>query len=209
MTTINWDDSLREFIAQAGSSQPTPGGGSVSAVVAALGAAMTSMVSNLSLGEKYGDVRSQIEDVLARMRGLSTTCERMFHADITSFGRYMEALKLPRGTEEEKEHRTQALQRATVDAIEVPLRLIKLCKEGLMLTLGIAKSANRQVISDLGIAAILFAAAAESSLLTVEINLSSLQVNELRQHYAKQATDLIESIEQMKSEALAITRSRM
>ncbi|MGE7664812.1 cyclodeaminase/cyclohydrolase family protein [Ureibacillus composti] len=209
MSMITWDDSIRNFVQQAGSSNPTPGGGSVAALIAALGASMTSMVGNLSQGEKFVHIQPQIDDVIEKMSSLTAECEELFHADITSFNKYMDALKLPKGTDEEKLNRKNAIYEATIHAIDVPLRLIEVCRVGMVCTLSIAESSNNNVISDLGIGAILFESAAQSALLTIDINLASLKDLELKHHYSAKVSSLISEISEMKNKALQITRDRL
>ncbi|WP_159886988.1 cyclodeaminase/cyclohydrolase family protein [Paenibacillus puerhi] len=209
MSTITWDDSIRSFLQQAGSSNPTPGGGSVAALVAALGASMTSMVSNLSQGEKFAHIHSQIAEVIEKMSGLTAECEELLHADITSFSQYMDAFKLPKSTDEEKLLRKRAIHEATIQAIVVPLRLIEVCRTGMACTHSLAESSNKNVISDLGIGAILFEAAAQSALLTIEINLASLQDLELKSHYSDKLSSMISEIGDLKNKAIQITRARI
>lgn len=209
MSEVSWDQSIRSFVGQAGSASPTPGGGSVAALVAALGASMTSMVANLSQGEKFAAVRQQVEETLREMERLSVSSEELLHADVASFERYMDALRLPKGSDEEKNERRRALEEAASRAIEVPLRLIELCREGLAHTLRIAEGSNKNVVSDLGIGAILFEAAAQSALLTVEINLGALRDEKQKTLYSSRAAALIRDIASLKAEALRISRSRM
>ncbi|MDG0792091.1 cyclodeaminase/cyclohydrolase family protein [Cohnella ginsengisoli] len=197
MSDISWDQSIRSFIGQAGSADPTPGGGSVAAVVAALGAAMTSMVGRLSQGDKFTAIRPQIEETLAEMTRLSAECETLMHADIASFGQYLSALRLPKATEDEKAQRRAALRDAAVQATAVPLRLMAQCREGLTYTLRIAEGANKNVLSDLAIASILLEAAARSALLTAEINFGALGVPPLAAAYAEQANEEMRRIADM------------
>ncbi|TCM95845.1 formiminotetrahydrofolate cyclodeaminase [Paenibacillus sp. BK033] len=208
-TTITWDDSIRSFLRQAGSSNPTPGGGSVAALIAALGASMTSMVGNLTQGEKFADIQSTISEVIEKMRRLTAECEELLQADIASFNGYMDALKLPKSSDEEKRIRTNALHEAAIQAIDVPLRLMQVCREGLVFTHRIAESSNKNVISDLGIGAILFEAAAQSALLTIEINLASLKDAERKQHYSDTLTSLMSEIQDLKNKSLQVTRNRI
>ncbi|MWC27666.1 cyclodeaminase/cyclohydrolase family protein [Paenibacillus sp. MMS18-CY102] len=206
---VSWDSSIRVFLQQAGSPAPTPGGGSVAALIAALGASMATMVGNLSQGGKYAPIQPQIVEVIEMMASLTTECEELHHADITCFNYYMEALKLPKVTDEEALIRNQAIHEAAIHAIDVPLRLIEVCKAGIICTHRIAESSNKNVISDLGIGAILFEAAAQSASLTVEINLNSLQDLLLKRQYASKLSLWISEIENLKNETLQIARNRI
>ncbi|OPA76862.1 methenyltetrahydrofolate cyclohydrolase [Paenibacillus selenitireducens] len=209
MSIVTWDHSIRSFVEEASSAEPTPGGGSVAALIGALAASMTSMVGNLSQGEKYIAYQDEMNEVLAKMERLIGNCEELLASDITSFQQYMDALKLPKGTDEEKEARKQAIQTATLAAIQVPLRLMEVCREGMQWTWRIAETSNKNVISDLGIGAILFEAAAQSALLTVEINLASLKDEALKQQYEVQASAWMQEMEALKRDTLRVVRSRM
>ncbi|MFF2886392.1 cyclodeaminase/cyclohydrolase family protein [Paenibacillus sp. NPDC057967] len=209
MSNVSWDDSIRRFLHQAGSPDPTPGGGSVAALVAALGASMTAMAGSLSQGEKFAAYEAQIQETLSEMRRLSAASEELLHADIESFNGYMAALKLPKATEDEKASRKLALESATLHAIEVPLRLMRLCRDGITSTAAIADSANKHVISDLGIGVILFEAAARSALLTVEINLRSMPESAMKSRYAEQAAALMDEMELRCKAVLHTARQRM
>ncbi|MDF2835059.1 MAG: Formiminotransferase-cyclodeaminase [Paenibacillus sp.] len=206
---ITWDGSIRHMLQKAGSASPTPGGGSVAALAAALGPSMASMVANLSQGEKFAHIQAEMAAVLDELTDLTAQCETLFHEDMETFEQYMQALKLPRDTDGAIDRRRQAIREATVQAIEAPLRLIEACRKGLRCAHGMVGIANKQVISDLGIGAILFEAAAQSALLTVEINLASLKDEEQRSVYAVRLSESMSEIEQLKSSTLQETRRRM
>lgn len=209
MSSQVWDQSIRYFLERAGSSSPTPGGGSVAALAAALGAAMTSMAGKLSQGEKFAQFQPQITGVIQEMQSLSGECEKLLQADMASFDQYMDALKLPKSTDEEKQRRKNALHQAALQAIDVPLRLITACRRGMIHTRSIAEISNKNLISDLGIGAILLEAAAQSALLTVEINLAALADPELAQQYRERLSALMEEISKLKGSVLQVVRSRI
>ena len=121
----------------------------------------------------------------------------------------MEALKLPKDTDVQKQIRKNAIHQAIIGSIDVPLRLVEVCKIGMEYTYSIAQSSNKSVISDLGIGTILFEAAAQSALLTVEINLASLQDEALKLQYGNQIYWLIDEIAELKMKTLRVTRDRI
>ncbi|QDY85649.1 cyclodeaminase/cyclohydrolase family protein [Paenibacillus polymyxa] len=209
MSELSWNQSIGHFLKKAASAAPTPGGGSVSALAAALGAAMTSMTANLSQGEKFAQFREQMTQVISNMERLSTHCEELMAADIQSFEQYMTALRLPKETDEEKRYRTHSLQTAVIAAIEVPMRLLEVCRDGLSQAYNIVEIANKNVISDLGIGAILFEAAAQSALLTIDINLASLKDLDVKQSYEAKTAALLREIAQIKEQTLLTVRSRI
>ncbi|ADO54917.1 cyclodeaminase/cyclohydrolase family protein [Paenibacillus polymyxa] len=209
MSELSWNQSIAHFLKEAASAAPTPGGGSVSALAAALGAAMTSMTANLSQGEKYAHFREQFAQVISSMERLSIHCEELMAADIQSFEQYMTALRLPKETDEEKRYRTHSLQTAVIAAIEVPMRLLEVCRDGLSQAYNIVEISNKNVISDLGIGAILFEAAAQSALLTIDINLTSLKDLDVKQSYEAKTAVLLREIGQIKEQTLLTVRSRI
>ncbi|MFX3635628.1 MAG: cyclodeaminase/cyclohydrolase family protein [Candidatus Pristimantibacillus sp.] len=209
MTALSWDQSIRSFIAQLASTSPAPGGGSVAALAASLGTAITVMVGNFTQDERFVHVQPQIDEVMERMQLLCAECEDLFASDIISFETYLAALKLPHHTEEEKAFRKQAVQLGAINAIDVPIRLMEVCKTGMVYASSIAEVSNCHVASDLGIGVILLEAAAQSALLTIDINLPALHDLELKQQYFDKAEALRIEIAALKSNTLTTVRNRM
>nr|WP_170143694.1 cyclodeaminase/cyclohydrolase family protein [Paenibacillus flagellatus] len=201
-----FDRTIRTFLREAGAAVPTPGGGSVAALVGALGAAMASMAANFTTGGKFADAEEAMEEAVRRLQGWTRDCEDMLEADIASFDRYMAALKLPKGTDDEKRIRKQALRDAVRQAIEVPLGLMRVCRDALELTAAIAPSVNPNVVSDLGIGALLFESSAQSAYLTVEINLAALADEDERRSYDKRAAGLLREAAALKERAVGSAR---
>lgn len=201
-----FDRTIRSFLEEAGSATPTPGGGSVAALVGALAAAMVSMAARFTQGAKFAEAEPAMREAAARLQNWTRDCEDLLQADIASFDRYMAALKLPKATDEEKHTRSQALQEAAMQAIEVPLALMRVCRDALQLTADIADGANPNVISDLGIGALLFEASARSSYLTVEINLASLKDEEEARRLDARASELLRTCAELKERAVGSVR---
>ncbi|TCP55463.1 formiminotetrahydrofolate cyclodeaminase [Tumebacillus sp. BK434] len=204
-----FDTTIRSFLTQAASNSPTPGGGSVAALVAALGASMTSMVGNLTQGAKFADVEANMTAAVERMTAAIGQFEQLLEADMASFDRYMAALKLPKDTDEQKAARSQALQEASIHATEVPMRLARLCLDALQISATIGETANKNVISDLGIAALLLESAAQSALLTVDMNLPGLKDLERKSAYAAERDALLNSITPLKDQIVTTVRKRL
>ncbi|GAA3401235.1 cyclodeaminase/cyclohydrolase family protein [Paenibacillus hodogayensis] len=210
MTTTEgsrFDRTIRSFLEEAGAAVPTPGGGSAAALVGALGAAMVSMTANFTQGEKFADVGPAMREAVDRLSGWTRDCEDLLEADIASFDRYMTALKLPKGTDEEKRARAEALRHASQQAIEVPLALMRVCRDAMELTARLAAAGNPNVISDLGIGALLFETSARSAYLTVEINLASLKDEGERDAYEERASALLRECEEWRDEAVGRVRA--
>lgn len=161
---------LGVFLDDLASSDPTPGGGSASALAAAAGAALVAMVARLS--EKQAGERS----VALRDRGdaLRQTLSRLIETDAAAFDAVLAAYKLPRGSDEEKSHRREAVQAALTRAADVPLQVAAGGLAVLQSAMDLVESANPNAVSDLGVAAALAAAGVEGARLNVLINATSI-----------------------------------
>ena len=116
--------SVNQFVEETASKASVPGGGSVSAMVGALGAALMEMVANLTIGkEKYAGVQEEMQALAAEGAALHEELLAGIKKDSESFNGYMRALKLPKETEEEKKIRTAALQQGLKEATEAPLAI--------------------------------------------------------------------------------------
>jgi formiminotetrahydrofolate cyclodeaminase len=168
--------SISEFLNETASSSPTPGGGSVAALAASLGLALTSMVCHLTIGKKkYADVQAQIEALLKRSEPLRARATAIIDEDTAAFDKVMAAFGMPKETSEQIVVRGVAIQQATKEAALVPMRLMELCAEAMPLVKTVAEKGNTNSLSDAGVAALMLAAACEGAALNVKINLASLE----------------------------------
>jgi len=207
---VKWfDKSIGEFLTAAASATPTPGGGSVSALVAALGAAMGAMVANLSTGSKFESIQSDVQYVIDAMTSCLVTFEHSLEQDIDCFSSYMRALRLPKVTEVEKVARRHALTLATKQATEVPMRLAEECVVALATLTRISTTANRQVLSDLGIAAILLESAVSSAVLTADINLVTMKDDSVRNLFADRRNLVVTSATNYRQSLLQTVHMRL
>lgn len=163
--------SLRAFSDQLSSRSPAPGGGSVSALCGALGAALTSMVGQLTSGKAgYEGLWSRCDEAAVQAQRLREAFLADIDADTAAFDAIMAAMALPKGSPEEKRARGQAIQAATRRAIEVPLRVLERTVQALD-PLEVALLGNENARSDAGVAALVLRAAAEGAWYNVAINL--------------------------------------
>ncbi|MDR9853918.1 cyclodeaminase/cyclohydrolase family protein [Paenibacillus sp. VCA1] len=204
-----FDQTVRRFLQAAASSAPTPGGGSVAALAAALGASMGSMVANITSGPKFESVREKMADIVKLMEAAMAEAELFLKKDMESFNGYMAALALPKGTDEEKRHRSVALQQAAVQAASVPLHLMKRCLEIMSALAGVTVQVNKNVISDLGIALLMLDAAVQSAWITVEINLGSMKDDGVRTSFEETGTELSARSAELKEQVLQQIRKRL
>lgn len=167
--------SLEGFLARLASADPEPGGGAAAALVAATGAALVSMVANLTVGkEKYAAVQAEMEGARARAQTLVRDLAQAIDLDAESFRKVMAAYKLPRETDEQKADRKRAIQQAMREATVDPARVVRLSQEIADLSRVVMEKGNVQAITDAAIAAVLADAAAVSAALNVKINLGPI-----------------------------------
>ncbi len=172
---------LSAFLGELASDSPTPGGGSVAALCGALGAALSSMVANLTIGKKkYADVEEEMKKTLAGTETLRLELTQMIDEDAAAFDMVMAALKMPKETDEQKASRTAALQRALVDAATVPLAVMEMCIGVISLAKPVAEHGNANAVSDAGVAALVGRAGVHAAGLNVLINLGGIHAPEHR-----------------------------
>mgnify|MGYP005839727577 CR=1 FL=1 len=170
------DLTLNRFLDALASKEPVPGGGSGAALAGALGAALVSMVCNLTIGKKgYEAVEQEMRSLLAQSEAIRAELPQLLEADTQAYGRVMAAYRMPRNTEEEKRTRDAAMQERLKEAADVPLKIAERCGQIVALALPAARMGNKWAVSDAGVAALLGEASLHSALLNVEINLASIQ----------------------------------
>jgi formiminotetrahydrofolate cyclodeaminase len=168
--------TVAQFLDELASQAPVPGGGSGAALVGALGAALASMVCNLTVGKpKYADVQGEIQALLAQTEALRARLTALIDEDIAVYYRLSSAYKMPKETEEQKAARTAAIQDILRDATKVPMQIAEACVQVLQLCKPIAEKWNVGAVSDAGVAALLAEAALRSAALNVLINLAAIK----------------------------------
>jgi formiminotetrahydrofolate cyclodeaminase len=173
------DKPVTNFLDELASNAPAPGGGSVAALSGALGAALISMVCNLTVGKKgYEDVQDDIHDLLAQSEALRKELADLLEADVEAYTGYSVAAKMPRSTDEEKAERAQAMQAALKVATDVPLRIAEAAVKVMDLCMPAAEKGNKWAVSDAGVAVLMAEASLRSAALNVLINLGSLKDQE-------------------------------
>lgn len=168
--------SIQTFLDELASKASTPGGGSAAAIMGAMGAALVSMVCNLTIGKKnYLEVEAEMQAVLAQAETLRTRLTDMVRADVEAFDRVMGAYGLPKDTEAQMATRSNAIQEALRAATEVPLECARACAEVIALCRRVAEKGNRNVISDAGVGVLAGYAALRSAALNVYINAGAIK----------------------------------
>ena len=198
------------FLDKLASRSPEPGGGSVSALVAALGAALVSMVGNLTLGkEKYADVQDQIEELLASSEGLRGELQELIQKDTEVYAGVSAAYKLPRETEEEKAERERRVQDALKLAAEVPFEICEKCLQVARISETSAHIGNVGAVSDAGVAVLLAEAAAQSAALNVKINVNSIADKEYGQARWQRVGEVLEEAAELRERVMRITYEKL
>lgn len=171
-------ESIERYLADASAMQPTPGGGSASALAGATGAAMACMAANFTVGnKKFESVRPRVEELLARCNAARTTLLELVDADVAAYAHVARAYSMPRTTADEKAARTAAIQSALSEAMAPPLRTFVVCADVIDALVELADLANPNLVSDVGVAAALALGALEGAQLNVEVNLAGLKAD--------------------------------
>ncbi len=194
--------SLKEFNSKLASDSPTPGGGSVAGLSAALGASLSSMVVHLT---KEGDL-GKYEDELADHRAFAL---ELIDKDALSFNKVMDAFKMDKDTDEAAQKRKEAIQSALYEASLTPMETIKLAKDVLEITEEVARKGNKNAISDAGVAALMALASVKSAAYNVYINTASLNDEDKAKRLEEKTERLVKESEEIADEVERICKERI
>ena len=184
--------NLKEFAAETASESPAPGGGSISAYMGALGAALATMVANLSSHKRGWDDRwKEFSDVAEKGQALIKELIALVDEDTAAFNRIMDVFAMPKGTPEEKAARDKAMEEATLYAASVPLKTMEASLKALPLALEMAEKGNPASASDAGVAALAAVAGIRGAALNVRINSAGLTDKAPAQPLLKRAEEII------------------
>ncbi len=208
--TIYASEPLQVYLDDAASKKPAPGGGSVSACVGALGAALVGMVCNLTRGrEKFADVEAEVSRLVVDSEAARARLEQLLQEDTTAYNGVIAAYKLPKETPGEQAARTAAIQAGLIVAADVPLEICRVAVGVCRLAKIAAGIGNPQAVTDAGIGAILGEAAVVGAALNVKINLGSIK----DEAYVAKAAAEIEALQDeaatLRVETHAITLSKL
>jgi len=185
------DLTLDGFVEQLGSSEPVPGGGSASAVAAALGASLVAMVATLSQGRpKYAAHAALHERAVERGHALASRFLDLADDDAAAYAGFARAMKLPRETADEQAARSAALAASARGAAHVPMLMVEACVELVALAEALAGRSNVNASSDLNVAAMLGEAAARGAAENVIVNLPAIG----DESYAGEATVRVKTL---------------
>ncbi len=191
------DISFTGYIEQLSSNSPTPGGGNVSATCGILASSLGEMVCNLTIGKKkYLEVEAEITKLKEILSSKKDIFEKLAEEDNLAFDKVMEAFKLPKATDEEKEFRINQIEIATLKAMAVPLSVMRNCYDLLEPLKIISSKGNKNSVSDTGVAVLLAQSGAKGAYLNVLINGSSLKHLNSSIEMIKEADLLISQIDE-------------
>jgi len=205
-----YDLPFRKVVAVSASDAPTPGGGSVSALVGTLGVAMTAMVGNLTFGKpKFKDVEPEIKEITGAAYFIINRLEKLVAADIAAFGKFMDVYRMPKNTDEEKAKREEQMQKALKTATDTPMEIARTLLEALEITERLSKIGNKMAISDAGVAAYVCEAAINAVLLSADINIPMIKDQEYVQAIVAEKEELVRKAKDLKEKAVAEVQERM
>ena len=204
------DMGVEPFLEALASSAATPGGGSAAAIIGAMGAALVSMVCNLTIGKKkYADVEDEMKHVLGKAESLRRRLTGMIEDDVQAFDKVMAAYGMPKETDADKARRDDAIQAALKLATDVPLRCAQAAREVIDLA-GIASDkGNLNVISDAGVAVLAGYAALRSAALNVFTNARMINDKAFANAKLEELQELLAGAESATEEAYDVVKGKM
>lgn len=192
---------LYQFLDELASAAPTPGGGGAAAIMGAMGAALISMVANLTIGKKgYELVETEMKSQLAESEALRAQLTDMVADDVGAFNQLMAAYRMPKETDIQKAARHEAIQAGLKQATRVPLNCAKTCAAVIRVAQRSAEHGNINVISDTGAGVLALQAALRSAALNVYINTPSIKDPEF-------VTSVLEDLNALMTEYLPQTEA--
>jgi formiminotetrahydrofolate cyclodeaminase len=202
--------TISQFLDSVGDATPIPGGGSVSALAGALGAALVQMVAGLTLDKKgFESCREEMLEIRAAAEAHRRTLEAVIVEDSRAYQSVLDAYRLPRGNEEEKRMRSDKIQGCLKKATEPPLitaetslRVMELCRR-------VVTKGNPSAVTDAAVGSLLAYAALQGGILNVLVNLSSVKQLDYVEQFNKKLRSLGEDADRLRDEITAVVKERM
>ena len=204
------DMSVRDFTEETASESMAPGGGSISACMGVMGVALGTMVANLSAHKRGWDDRwEEFSNWAEKGKYYQESLLKMVDEDTNAFNKLMDAVRLPKKTDEEKTLRKNAMVEATKYAIEVPLRVMKLCYESMEVMKAMAKIGNPNSASDAGVGALAARAGVRGAYLNVKINMGDLDDEAYKKKIIEEAYSIVQKSEEVEKEILQLVEKNL
>ncbi|MCD4789147.1 MAG: glutamate formimidoyltransferase [Bacteroidales bacterium] len=199
-----------DFANETASESPAPGGGSIAATMGAMGAALGTMVANLSSHKRGWDDRwEEFSDWAEKGKYYQDELMKMVDEDTNAFNKIMDAFGLPKKSEEDKAARNKAIQEATKYAIEVPFKVMNLCYESMEVMKAMAEIGNPNSVSDAGVGAIAALAGVKGAFLNVKINAGGLDDKTFVDDIIKKGQDIQKKAALLQKEILNIVDEKI
>lgn len=204
------DLKIIDFIHEIDSNKPAPGGGSVSALLSALGVSLARMVGHLSVVKKKflkldQEIQNTFNNHLAHLLIIKDELTELIDKDTEAFNLIMKAYQLPK----EDANRNKAIEDATLEAIKVPYRVAQISYEALELLSYILAYGNKQTISDLGVSTLSLASGIEGALMNVLINIPGLSDEKQKNLYQQEAKTILKATESLKTNILNLVYEQL
>ena len=204
------DMTCTGFAEETASESPAPGGGSISAYMGALAAALGTMVANLSSHKAGWDDRWEFFSDWAE-NGMAVMNELLYlvDEDTAAFNKIMDVFGMPKGTDEEKAARAEAMEAATLYATQVPLRTMKAAYKAFDVVRAMAEEGNPNSVSDAGVGALAARSAVMGACLNVKINAAGLKDRAVADALVKEAEEIQALAQKAEAEVLAVVESKI
>jgi glutamate formiminotransferase/formiminotetrahydrofolate cyclodeaminase len=204
------DMTCTGFAEETASESPAPGGGSISAYMGALAAALGTMVANLSSHKAGWDDRWEYFSNWAD-NGMAVMNELLYlvDEDTAAFNKIMDVFGMPKSTEEEKAARAEAMEVATLYATQVPLRTMKAAYKAFDVVRAMAEEGNPNSVSDAGVGALAARSAVMGACLNVKINAAGLKDRAMAEALVKEAEEIQAAAQRAEAEILAVVESKI
>jgi glutamate formiminotransferase/formiminotetrahydrofolate cyclodeaminase len=204
------DMTCRDFADETASESPAPGGGSISAYMGALGAALATMVANLSSHKAGWDDRwEEFSEWAVRGQKIKDELLNLVDEDTNAFNGIMEAFGLPKTTEAEKAARSQAIEEATRYATEVPFRTMQSAFDAFEVVKAMAENGNPNSVSDAGVGALCVSSAVMGAFLNVKINAAGLKDRAYAEQVVAEGTEIERRAISLESEIMSIVNQKI
>jgi formiminotetrahydrofolate cyclodeaminase len=209
MTDIK-DTEIEQFLEALASQSATPGGGSAAAIIGAMGAALVSMVCNLTIGKKkYAEVEGEMKDVLAKSEALRVKLIGMIEDDVKAFDAVMGAYGMPKESDADKAKRDQAIQAALKLATDVPMACARAARQVIDIAATASDKGNLNVISDAGVGVLAGYAALRSAALNVFTNARMITDKTFAEAKLKELNELLAGAEGATEQAYGVVKGKV
>lgn len=208
------DMTIKQYSDVLASNEPAPGGGSTAALSGLMGTALTMMVVNLSVGKKSYEaldeaIKQKFMADFQKVEGIKQELTLLVDEDTAAFNKFMEAMKLPKDTEDQKKIREEKMQQASIYALQIPLKTAEKCLEILQSQETIASYGNKNAVSDVGVGALMALAGLEGAVLNVKINIPGIMDESIKSDAAARCAKLLEEGTKLQRGIMEIVNRRI